>query len=139
NIRSTNQFILECLAGVLSRWEPTTTFRGISDLAIGERKISGNAQRRLRRAILFHGTILHGMQSDVIARYLTHPLRQPDYRRDRPHDSFLRTIEAPPADIKRAIAEAWPLGPPLDLWPEARMRRKLQDIVKRNAEDPGRA
>ena len=132
NIRSTNQFILERIAGALRRWEPATTFRGISDLAIGEMKISGNAQRRTRRALLFHGTILHGMAADVIARYLTQPSRQPEYRRNRTHGSFLRTLEAPPHDIKRAIAEAWPIGPPLTPWPEARMRNKIPDIIRRS-------
>jgi len=131
-IRSTNQFVLERIAGALRRWEPSTTFHGISDLAISGRKISGNAQRRTRRAILFHGTILHAMPAEVIARYLTHPSRQPDYRRDRPHDSFLRTIQAPPQDIKQAIAEAWPIGPELTLWPQTRMQNKIPDIIRRS-------
>ena len=139
NIRSTNQFILERIAGALHRWEPAVTFRGVSDLAIGEKKISGNAQRRMRRSLLFHGTILHGMPADVIARYLRHPSRQPDYRRDRPHDSFLRTLDASPEDIKQAIAEAWPIGPPLTPWPEARMRNKIPDILKRSLPEQTRA
>lgn len=134
-IRGTNQFILERIAGALRRWEPTTAFRGISDLAIGERKISGNAQRRIRRALLFHGTVLYGMPGDVIARYLTHPARQPEYRRNRTHDVFLRTIEAPLQDIKHAIAEAWPIGSQLSPWPEARMRNKIPDVIRRSAED----
>lgn len=138
NIRSTNQFVLERIAGALRRWEPATTFQGISDLAIGGMKISGNAQRRTRRAILFHGTILHAMPAEVIARYLTQPSRQPEYRKNRSHGLFLRTIEAPPQDIKHAIAEAWPIGPPLDLWPEARMRSRIPNILKRNLAEPTR-
>jgi len=134
NIRSTNQFILERIAVALHRWEPATAFHGISDLAIGGMKISGNAQRRTRRALLFHGTILHGMPADCVARYLKHPARQPDYRRDRPHSSFLRTIEAPPEDIKAAIAEAWSVGTLLDTWPEARMQNKTLDVIRRSAE-----
>jgi lipoate-protein ligase A len=134
NIRSTNQFILERIAGALHRWEPATVFRGISDLAIGEMKISGNAQRRTRHALLFHGTILHGMRADFIARYLKQPARQPDYRQDRPHGSFLRTIEAAPEDIKLAIAEAWSIGSTLDLWPEARMQKRILDVIRRGAE-----
>jgi len=134
NIRSTNQFILERIAVALHRWEPATAFHGISDLAIGGMKISGNAQRRTRRALLFHGTILHGMPADCIARYLKQPARQPDYRRDRPHSSFLRTIEAQPEDIKAAIAEAWSVGTLLDPWPEARMQNKTLDVIRRSAE-----
>ena len=70
NIRSTNRFILQRMAKALHRWQPAIAFQGISDLAIGGLKISGNAQRRKRKGLLFHGTILHGMQADLIARYL---------------------------------------------------------------------
>lgn len=139
NIRSTNQFILERIAGALHRWEPTTTFRGISDLSIGEMKISGNAQRRTRQALLFHGTILHGMPADVIAHYLKQPARQPDYRHDRPHDSFLRSIEAPAEAIKLAIADAWSVGSTLDVWPITRMQNRIQDVIRRSAEATVRA
>lgn len=139
NIRSTNQFILERVAAALHRWEPTTAFRGISDLAIGEMKISGNAQRRTRHALLFHGTILHGMPAHFIARYLKQPARQPDYRQDRPHTAFLQTIGAPPEDIKLAIAEAWCAGSKLDVWPEARMQNRLRDVIQRSAEEQVRA
>ena len=139
NIRSTNRFILDRIAGALHRWEPAITFRGISDLAIGEMKISGNAQRRMRRSLLFHGTILHGMPADIIARYLMHPSRQPDYRKNRPHDSFLRTLDVPPQDIKRAIAEAWPIGPSLTPWPKVRLRNKIPEIIRRSLPEQTRA
>lgn len=132
HIQTTNQFILERIAGALHRWEPAITVRGISDLAIGEMKISGNAQRRTSRALLFHGTILHSMQADVIARYLSQPLRQPDYRQGRPHTSFLRTIGVSPKDIKQAIAAAWPVGSLLTPWPEARMLKRVQDVLRRS-------
>ena len=107
NIRSTNQFILERIAEAVHGWEPGTVFVGISDLAIDRRKISGNAQRRKRNALLFHGTILYAMQGDLVARYLKQPARQPEYREDRPHATFLRTIDASPVDLKHAIAKAW--------------------------------
>ncbi len=132
-IRSTNHFVLERIAAALRRWEPETTFRGTSDLAIGDMKISGNAQRRQRRALLFHGTILYGMSAESIARYLKQPTRQPDYRQDRPHGAFLRTIQANPQDLKPAIAGAWPVGSSLDTWPVARLRRRILDVMRRSA------
>jgi len=134
NIRSTNQFILERIAGALHRWEPAIAFRGISDLAIGERKISGNAQRRVHHALLFHGTILHGMSAQVVARYLKQPGRQPDYRRGRPHRAFLRTIEVQAEDIKRAMADAWSVRSKLDGWPVARTEERTLDVIQRSAE-----
>jgi lipoate-protein ligase A len=133
-IRSTNQFILDRMAVAFQRWEPDTVFRGISDLAIGGRKISGNAQRRKRNALLFHGTILYAMQGDVVARYLKHPARQPEYREDRPHGAFLRTLAVPPTDLKQAIAEAWGAVSPLDFWPEARMADCILNVLRRSEE-----
>lgn len=136
DIRATNRLILERIARGLHRWEPATAFRGISDLAINGNKISGNAQRRTRHALLFHGTILHGMSGDLITRYLKQPARQPDYRANRPHDTFLQTIAAPPVDLKLAIAVEWDVGPPLNRWPEARMPGCIRNVLDRTSNEP---
>ena len=136
DIRAANSFVLERIARALQRWEPATGFCGISDLAIDGRKISGNAQRRTRQGLLFHGTILYGMPADRIARYLAQPARQPDYRQDRPHDAFLRTIDVPPKELKQAIAAAWDAASPLDHWPEARMPACIQRLRERSATEP---
>ena len=133
NIRATNQLILERIAIALHRWEPAIAYRGISDLAIGGMKVSGNAQRRKRNALLFHGTILYAMQGDLIARYLKHPARQPEYREDRPHGAFLRTIDARPQDLKQAIAGAWDVGSSLGAWPQARMADSIRNVLQRTA------
>lgn len=135
NIRTTNQFILERMTTAFRQWEPTTAFRGISDLAIGDRKISGNAQRRTRSALLFHGTMLHSMSADLVARYLKHPSRQPDYRLDRPHQTFLGTINAPPQAIKQAIASAWNAVPMDCSWPTDRMPHAIETVQERSRED----
>jgi lipoate---protein ligase len=132
NIRTTNQFILERTATALHRWEPATAFRGISDLAIDEMKVSGNAQRRKRHALLFHGTILHGMQAHLIARYLKEPKRKPDYRGDRQHGAFLRTITAPPHEMKQAIADAWHAHVKMEVWPQTRMPSAIANVRARS-------
>jgi lipoate-protein ligase A len=131
NIRTTTRFVLDRIARSLHRWEPATAFRGISDLAIDGMKISGNAQRRKRHSLLFHGTILHAMHGDVIARYLKQPARQPEYREERPHGTFLRTIDVPPKALKQAIAEAWGVGSALERWPEARMAECVRKVLQR--------
>lgn len=132
SIRGTNQLILERLAKALHRWQPAIAFQGISDLAIENFKISGNAQRRTRHAVLFHGTLLHGLQAGVIARYLKHPKRRPDYRGDREHGSFLMTVHVPPHHIKQAIAAAWDAHPTLDSWPESRLSCAIARVVERS-------
>lgn len=138
-IRTTNQFVLERIAAALQRWEPTTTFQGISDLAVGNLKISGNAQRRAGSALLFHGTILHSMSADLVAQYLKHPSRQPDYRLDRPHRMFLGTINAPPQAIKQAIASAWNAVPLEHGWPISRMPHAIAAVLARSRDEPSSA
>lgn len=135
-IRTTNRFILERIATTLRRWEPAMTSQGISDLAIGEMKISGNAQRRTRNALLFHGTILHSLQTDLVERYLKLPARQPDYRLGRPHGAFLRTINVPSQTIKQAIAEAWNAEPTNGEWPTARMPHNIATVLARSLAEP---
>lgn len=136
DIRATNRLILERIARALHRWEPATAFHGVSDLAIDGHKVSGNAQRRKRHALLFHGTVLHAMPADLITRYLQQPARQPHYRAHRPHGTFLRTINVSPSDLKPAIAEAWEVGPPLDRWPEARMPGCVRNVLDRTGHEP---
>ena len=132
NIRSTNQFILERMAAALHRWEPAAAFQGISDLAIGGMKISGNAQRRKRNALLFHGTILYAMQGDLVARYLKEPKRKPDYRGDRQHGAFLSRIDAQPHEMKQAIADAWDAHVKLEAWPQTHMSHAIANVVARS-------
>lgn len=136
DIRSTTRFVLKRMATALHEWEPSTSFQGISDLAIDGMKISGNAQRRTRNALLFHGTILHSMRADLVARYLRHPSRQPDYRADRPHQAFLRTITAPPQAIKQAIASSWNAEPTDCGWPISRMPHAIAAVLARSQDEP---
>jgi lipoate---protein ligase len=68
------------------RYEP------ISDLAIGDRKFSGNAQRRGKHYLLQHGTLLYGFDLARISHWLAQPVAQPPYRRNRSHTDFVTNI-----------------------------------------------
>lgn len=65
---------------------------GTTDLALHGRKVSGNAQRRGRRALLHHGTLLYDFDARHAARYLKEPLRQPAYREARRHADFIGNL-----------------------------------------------
>ena len=132
DIRPTNRFILQRTAKALQKWQPAITVQGISDLAVDGLKISGNAQRRKRTALLFHGTLLYGMQAGLIARYVKHPKRKPDYRGDRHHGAFLSRIDASPHEMKQAIADAWHAHVRLETWPQTRMSRAMVNVVERS-------
>ncbi len=81
--------------------------RGETDLAIGERKFSGNAQRRGRRALLFHGTVLLDLDLALVAAVLPAPSRAPDYRGGRAHADFLMNLHLPATAVKEALRRAW--------------------------------
>lgn len=66
--------------------------RGTSDVAVGDRKISGNALARRWKAQLVHGTLLVDFDFDLADQVLKHPPREPDYRHGRSHREFLVTL-----------------------------------------------
>ena len=65
---------------------------GTCDLTIDSRKFSGNALRCKRFWMLYHGTIMYSMPLDWLSNYLLEPLRQPEYRKKREHESFVTNV-----------------------------------------------
>ena len=106
-IRSTNAYVLERIADALRDTVPGVCYRGISDLCVGRRKISGNAQRRRKDWILFHGTLLYAMDFHWVERYLHMPPRQPEYRADRGHTEFLANLPVDGDEIRFRLRRAW--------------------------------
>ena len=88
--------------------------RGISDIADGELKISGNAQKRSRVAVLHHGTVLYDFDLAQIGRYLKEPPKQPEYRAGRSHREFLSQLPQTSQWIRDRIATAWDAREPFD-------------------------
>ena len=81
--------------------------RGHTDLAIGDRKFSGNAQRRKRRAVLFHGSFLLNFDVAMIERTLRLPSKQPGYRADRGHSEFLTNLNISADAVNTALRKVW--------------------------------
>ncbi len=85
--------------------------KGTSDVAVGDRKISGNAQARRWKALLVHGTLLVDFDYDLAAAVLRHPPREPSYRGGRSHRDFLITlrelgVDGTRSDMERAALDA---------------------------------
>jgi len=76
NITAANRFIMErnrlALEAVLAQ---PVTVSGHTDLAVGGVKFSGNAQRRKRLALLFHGSFLLHFNLPLISDLLLMPSR----------------------------------------------------------------
>jgi len=106
--------------------------RGLSDLAVGDFKISGSALRFGRVHLLFHATLLLDFDIPSVDALLDLPRRQPDYRRQRSHAEFLRNLEKPAHRARRALRAAWDAREPLREPPYRRMR----DIIARQYGSP---
>jgi lipoate-protein ligase A len=81
-----------------------------TDLVLRGRKVSGNAQRRGRHALLHHGTLLYDFDPDLAVRYLQEPRRRPAYREGRSHGEFIGNLPLSARSIRTrlAVAFAWP-------------------------------
>ncbi len=106
-IRSSYAFLLGRMSQALVPLGIHACHAGISDMASDGRKFSGNAQKRRRRAILHHGTLLWAMDGTLIERYLKEPEDRPDYRGERTHGHFVRPIKADGDALKNAIRAAF--------------------------------
>ncbi|MBI3322235.1 MAG: lipoate--protein ligase family protein [Candidatus Omnitrophica bacterium] len=123
-IPATNRAVMGRNRACLERLLPgPVTAEGDTDLALSGRKFSGNAQRRRRKALLFHGTFLLGLDFALLDRVLPLPAKQPAYRRSRAHGDFLVNLGLAPARIKKALAEAWSAKERLSDLPVERIRR----------------
>ncbi len=113
SISGTNDFILRrhqaALSALLKR---PVEVQGHTDLAIGGLKVSGNAQRRSKQSLLFHGSFLLDLDISLVEKVLPLPSRQPCYRRDRSHSDFLLNLRIPAATIKTALLQAWNAAAP---------------------------
>jgi lipoate-protein ligase A len=85
---------------------PRLMIAGVADLAWSGLKVSGNAQRRGRRAVLHHGTLLYGFDAELAHRYLREPPRQPAYRARRTHRSFLGNLPLSARAVAGRVASA---------------------------------
>lgn len=65
---------------------------GISDLAIGGRKIVGTSIYRTRLVLFYQASLLVSNDISVFTRYLAMPARVPEYRRGRSHEDFCTTL-----------------------------------------------
>jgi len=129
-------YVLGRIANSIRRHGPPVEVRGSGDLTLGLRKVSGSAQRRLRRYFLVHATFLYDFPLGLIPRYLGTPARQPAYRAGRPHDDFVTNLPLPRPLLVDAIRAAWlPPGGPLI---EAEVPADLvRDLVATKFADPG--
>ncbi len=114
-ITTANQFIMEKnRAAIETLFQSQITNRkskilvnGHTDLALNDRKFSGNSQRRKKNFLLFHGTFLLNFDLAKVGEFLRMPSLQPDYRASRSHADFLVNLNLPAELVKGALQKAW--------------------------------
>ena len=67
-------------------------YRGTSDIALGDRKIAGSSLYRNRHLVFFHAILNTAGGTEEMERYLKHPPRTPDYRKNRSHIEFVTSL-----------------------------------------------
>jgi lipoate-protein ligase A len=119
--------VLTIVQRCLSRLVPGIQHQGISDLALGDRKCSGNSLRCKRDFLLYHGTLLYGFDLSLLDRYLATAPRQPAYRAGRPHSQFVINLPADAAQLRDALARGFSARQPLEHWPAERTAQLLRE------------
>ena len=69
------------------------SYKGISDIAIAEKKILGSAIYRNKEKNFFHAVLNISESADLFERYLKHPVKEPDYRKGRLHKDFVTSLK----------------------------------------------
>ncbi len=68
--------------------------KGISDIAIGEKKILGSSMYRNKEKNFYHAVLNISEDTEVFEHYLKHPVKEPDYRKGRSHKDFVTSLKA---------------------------------------------
>jgi lipoate-protein ligase A len=104
NVEASVSFVLRTIVGALG----VPGLRPIGgDLTLGGRKVSGSAQRRGRRALIQHGTLLYDFDARLATRYLKEPARRPAYRAARCHAEFMGNLPLSADEIRGRLETAW--------------------------------
>ena len=109
------QAINHAMMGVFRTWKPLRyEDKGLSDIAVANRKIVGSSIYRRRQYLLYQASILVEADIEMIETLLKSPPRQPDYRKNRGHRDFITDLrrlgiaadtEALAEDLKTKLPE----------------------------------
>lgn len=127
SVTDSNRYIMERQREVLSNLlKAPVSISGHTDLTVDGRKFSGNAQRRKRKYLLFHGTLLLDFDLPLIEKVLSVPAVRPAYRENRQHTEFLTNLHLPRPALRDALAYAWAASEVLLPLPHERIEHLVQ-------------
>jgi len=135
SVGSTNLFVMEQHQQAFQKYlDCRVDLKGDTDLVWEGCKISGNAQRRMRSALLFHGSFLCAADISIMEQVLRPPTRQPAYRNGKPHRQFVQNLEIDAERLQQAMLSQWvtdsevaPIMPLIpSLWEQSRGRIRCE-------------
>jgi lipoate-protein ligase A len=132
SIPGTAAFVMGRLRDALAPVVPGVGIAGFGDLAVDGRKLAGSAQQRKRRHLLYHVSLLCGLDPGRVARYLRPPERQPDYRGGRDHAAFLATLPIGVSELRGRVVAAWG---PAGAYPDPPVGRVRELVAEKYGRD----
>ncbi len=67
-------------------------YKGISDITIKDLKILGSSIYQNKIGVFYHAVLNVSESVSLIEKYLKHPIREPDYRKNRNHKEFVTSL-----------------------------------------------
>ena len=136
SVHSANQFIMErnraAIEKAVSSQQSAVRISvcGHTDLTLDthhrslvtSKKFSGNAQRRKKNFLLFHGAFLLDFDLSLVEKFLAMPSSEPGYRHGRSHGDFITNLHLPAGTVKHALLNAWKAGAPLENIPREQIK-----------------
>jgi lipoate-protein ligase A len=127
NLTQTNRVIMEKHRDALQLLTTKKLrVQGHTDLTLEDLKFSGNAQKRGRNALLFHGSILYRFSIHLMNEILPMPSLEPEYRQKRTHEAFVTNFPIDASVIKENLRSIWGATEPLESFP---LEEKISSLV----------
>ncbi|MBI4323846.1 MAG: lipoate--protein ligase family protein [Chloroflexi bacterium] len=134
SVTSTNRYIMKRHQEALQKVTGLAiSVQGFTDLAVGGLKFSGNAQRRKRDYVLFHGSFLLDFDIALVEKLLRMPSKQPAYRSNRSHADFMANLNVPAEIVKQALQRCWKANQPPAEMPWNQIERFVNEKYGRQA------
>lgn len=111
SLRSSYSSILGRLASAFQERGLDVCHEGISDLAVDGRKVSGNSQKRRKRAFLHHGTLLYDINYELVSVCIKEPSDRPVYRGQRGHEEFIGALPLSAGELRDVVIGAFGCEP----------------------------
>lgn len=126
-LEQVHRLVMGQMQKAIGRLNIDVQMQGTSDLTYQGRKFSGNSLRCKRNWLIYHGTMICGMEIGLIDDCLGTPIREPEYRERRSHIDFLTRLPTSTELLASAIIEQWKVDQPFPSWPQALTRQLATD------------